>query len=267
MATYTPSSDNVMFGRGKILFAAHVGGATSNQYIHLGNCDTFSIGVVPEKVSLTNYMTETSAVYKEVVKKVDIPIKISGFEFASSNMKLVFMGDTTSYTQTAATITGETIATASMTGLKGSFFATTKRSISSPTLIQGTSTLTSGTDYTIEDASRGVIKVLSTGAVVADGTSLLLTYAHAALTGSGALTVVRGGVDTSVEGRLLFLPDNTTGPDNEVQVWNATLTPDGEIPFISDEFAKWNLSGQAQDDSAGTYGGSSSNPYFQVTTR
>jgi hypothetical protein len=248
MATYTPSSDNVMFGRGKILFAAHVGGATSNQYIHLGNCDTFSIGVVPEKVSLTNYMTETSAVYKEVVKKVDIPIKISGFEFA-------------------ATITGETIATASMTGLKGSFFATTKRSISSPTLIQGTSTLTSGTDYTIEDASRGVIKVLSTGAVVADGTSLLLTYAHAALTGSGALTVVRGGVDTSVEGRLLFLPDNTTGPDNEVQVWNATLTPDGEIPFISDEFAKWNLSGQAQDDSAGTYGGSSSNPYFQVTTR
>ncbi len=267
MTTYTPSPNNVTFGRGKIFFAPHISGAFGKQWQHLGNCDTFSVGVVPEKVSLTNFMTETSAKYKEVVKSVDIPIKISGFEFATNNMKLMFMGDTTSYTQTASTETLETIAPATLTGLKGSFFTTTKRSISSPTLVQGTVTLASGTDYTIEDAERGVVKVLSTSVTVADGTALRLTYIAAALTGTSALTVVRAATDTSVDGRLLFVPDNTTGPDNEVEVWNATLTPDGEIPFIADEFMKWSMSGQAQDDSAGSYGGSTANPYFQIITR
>jgi hypothetical protein len=267
MATYTPSPDNVTFGRGKILFAPHISSAFGKQWQHLGNCDTFSVGVVPEKVKMTNYMSETSAAYKEVVKSVSIPVKISGFEFATSNLKLAFMGDSTSYTQTASTETLETIAPATLTGLKGTFFSTTKRSISAPTLVQGTVTLSSGTDYTIEDASRGVIKVLSTSPSVADGTALRLTYIAAALTGTGALPVVRGAVDTSVEGRLLFIPDNTTGPDNEVEIWNATLAPDGEIPFIADEFMKFSLGGQAQDDSAGLYGGSTANPYFQVITR
>jgi hypothetical protein len=265
MTTYTPSPDNVMFGRGKLFFAEHSGGAHVNQYVHLGNCDTFSVGVVPEKVSMVNYMTETSAKYKEVNKSIDIPIKASGFEFATSNMKLLFMGDTTSYTQTANTITGETIATAAMTGLKGKFYGTAMRNISGPILLQGATTLVSGTDYTIEDASRGVIKILSTGSTVADGTALLLTYAHAAI--STALTIVRGGVNTSLEGRFMFMPDNTTGPDNELTIWNASLTPDGDVGFISDDFAKWNLSGQVLDDSAGTYGGSTANPYFQLLTR
>lgn len=267
MATYTPSPDNVTFGRGKVMFAPFTTTAAPTQYFHFGNCDTFSIGVAPETVDMTNFMTETSAPYKSVVKKINIPIKVSGFEFSSFNNKINFMGDATTYTQAAATITGETLASAAITGLKGSFFRTTKRSISGPILTQGATTLVSGTDYTLEDTSAGVVKILSTGATVTDGTSLLLTYAHAALTGANVLTVVRGAVDTSVEGRLLFLPDNTTGPDNEVLVWNATLRPDGDVGFIGDDFLKWNLTGVVQDDSAGVYGGSTVCPYFQVTTR
>jgi hypothetical protein len=266
MATNTPSPDNVMFGRGKIMFAAHASGAHVNQYTHLGNCKTFSVGVAPETVSMVNYMTETSAVYKKVVKSISIPIKITGFEFSSGVNKLLFMGDQTSYVQTANTITGETIATAAMTGLKGKFYNTLMRNISAPILLQGASTLVSGTDYTIEDAFRGVIKILSTGATVADGTALLLTYVHAAITGTG-LTKIRGAVNTSVEGRLQFLPDNTTGPDNEVVVWNASIAPDGDIGFISDDFAEWNLNGEAQDDSAAAYGGSTGSPYFELLER
>jgi hypothetical protein len=267
MATYTPSPDNVTFGRGKIMFAPFLTTAAPVQYYHFGNCDTFSIGVAPETVDMTNFMTETSAPYKSVVKKVNIPIKIAGFEFSSFNNKINFMGDQTSYTQAAATITGETLASAAITGLKGSFFRTTKRTISGLIMTQGATTMVSGTDYTVEDASAGVVKILSTGSTIADGTSLLLTYAHAAITGAG-LTVVRAAVDTSVEGRLLFLPDNTTGPDNEVLVWNATLRPDGDIGFIGEnDFLKWNLTGVVQDDSAGIYGGSTACPYFQVTTR
>jgi hypothetical protein len=263
MTTYTPSSDNVTFGRGKVLFSPFVASAYTGQFRHLGNCDTFSIGMAPEKIQLTDYTTETSAPYKEVVKKTEMPIKISGFEFSSFNMKMAFMGSLTGLTQTASTETLETIATAALTGLKGSFFRTSKKSITSPTMLQGTNTLVSGTDYSIEDAAGGLVKIIPSGVTVADGTALRLTYIAAAVTRDK----VHAGVVTSLAGRLLFIPDNTTGPDNEVVVWNASITPDGEIPFIGDDWLKWNLSGSVQSDTAGTYGGSSDNPYFYIETR
>lgn len=266
MTTYTPSSDNVMFGRGKILFSKFVGGAFNNKFEHLGNCDTFTLTMAPETVSLTDYTTETSVDYKQVTKKMTVTVKIAGFEFATGVLEKIFLGDTTSYTQTANTITGETIAASSVTGLKGALFSTAKRSISGPTLIQGTSTLVSGTDYDIYDTSKGIVRILPTGTTVADGADLLLTYAHAAIM-STPLSVMRGGTQTSLQGRILFLPDNTTGPDNEVTIWNSSLTPDGDVGFISDDFAKWSVTGAVQSDAAGTYGGSSSNPYFQILTR
>lgn len=266
MATYTPSSDNVTFGRGAVWFAQHSGGAYVNQYRHLGNCDQFSIGLVPEKISLTDYTTETSAPYKEVVKKTDMPIKISGFEFSSFNMKLAFMGSETTYTQTAATLT-ETLAASTLTGLKGSGFKTAKKSITVTSILQGTTTLVAGTDYSVADSAGGLIRILPTGSTVTDGTALTIVYVAGALTGTSARTQIVGGAVTSVTGRILFVPDNTTGPDNEVTVWNATLTPDGEIPFIGDDWLKWNLTGSVQSDTAGTYGGSAANPYFFVETR
>ena len=253
--TYTPSSDNVTFGRGSVLFSPFVGGAFTGQFRHLGNCDAFSVGIAPEKVTLIDYTTETSSPYKEVVKKVDIPIKISGFEFASFNMKLAFMGSETTYTQTAATLT-ETLAASSITGLKGAFFRTAKKDISSPVVAQGTTTLTSGTDYSVYNAASGVIRVLPTGAA-ADGTALTIVYVAGAIT---SRQQVVGGVLTSQTGRLVFLPDNTTGPDQECVIWNASITPDGDIGLIGDDFLKWNLTGSVQSDAAGTYGGSSANP-------
>ena len=203
MTTNTPSTDNVTFGRGKVMFAPFLTTAAPSQYYHLGNCDTFSIGLSPEKVTLTDFTTETSAPYKEVVKKTDMPIKISGFEFADINMKLAFMGSTTSYTQTAATLT-ETLAAASLTGLAGSFFRTAKKSITVTDILQGTTTLTNGTDYTVFDASGGVIKIPST-TTVTDGTALSIIYVAAALTGATARTQTVGGAVTSLNGRLLFV--------------------------------------------------------------
>jgi hypothetical protein len=266
MAYNTPSSDNVKFGRGRIFFDQFTdAGVRNGQYIHLGNCDRFAIGIAPEELTLTDYTTETSAPYKSVTTKIEIPISISGFEFADRNLRLMFMGDKTTYTQTAHTATAETIAAASLTELLGSFFQLTRRSITSITEItQGTSTLASGTDYELYDALAGVVRILPTGAVV-DGTALLATYVAAAI--STGLPVIRGATKTAVQGRLLFVPANTTGPEDEVTVWNAKLTPDGDVPFISDEFAKWTLTGSVQSDAAGSYGGSSSNPYFQVIQR
>ena len=266
MTTYTPSSDNVMFGRGKILFSPFVGGAFTKQFTHMGNCDTFAIGVAPEFVEMTDYTSETSVPYKRVAKSNTLTMKIAGFEFATKNLQFAFLGDLTSYTQTLATITGETIASASITGLKGSILGPTAyRSISSPELIYAAgATLVSGTDYEIYDANKGYIRILPTGGVV-DGTALVLSYVKAAIT--TPLQIVRGATQTAMQGRIAYIPNNTTGPNNEVVAWNVNLAPDGEVGFIADDFAKWSVTGSVQSDSAGTYGGSSSNPFFEITTR
>jgi hypothetical protein len=267
MSYNTPSSDNVVFGRGRILLDRFTdAGVRTGQYIHLGNCDRLAIGISPEELTLTDYTTETSAPYKSVNTKIDIPINISGFEFAEPILRLIFMGDKTSYTQTAHTATGETVAASTLTDLKGSFFQLTRRSITSATLLQGTVTLASGTDWELYDALAGVVRLIPSGAA-ADGTVLTANYVAAALTGASAIPVVRGATKTSVQGRLLFVPQNTTGPKNELVVWNAKLTPDGDVSFISDEFAKWNLTGSVQSDAAGSYGGSTTDPYFRVLQR
>lgn len=268
MAYFTPSSDNVVFGRGRILFDQFTAaGIRTGQYIHLGNCDRFAIGITPEELEMVDYTTETSAPYKSVNTKTSIPISISGFEFADRNLRIIFMGDKTSYTQTAHTQTAETIAASTLTELKGSLFQLARRSITSATLLQGTTTLVSGTDWELYDASAGVVRLLPTSATIADGTAITANYVAAALSGASAIPVIRGATQTAVQGRILFIPANTTGPENEVVVWNAKLTPDGDVALISDEFAKWNLTGSVQSDAAGAYGGSSDNPFFQVIQR
>jgi hypothetical protein len=268
MTTYnTPSSDNVVFGRGRILFDQFTSaGLRNGQYIHLGNCDRFAIGIAPEELTMTDYTTESSAPYKSVTTKIEIPINISGFEFADRNLRLIFMGDRTDYTQTAHTATAETIAATTLTELLGSFFQLGRRSITSATLFQdATDTLVSGTDWELYDASSGVVRILPTGVTVADGGELTANYVAAAI--STAIPVIRGATETAVQGRILYIPANTTGPENEVVVWNAKLTPEGDVGLISDEFAKWNLTGSVQSDSAGSYGGSTTDPYFRILQR
>jgi len=264
----TPSSDNVVFGRGRILFDQFTAaGLRTGQYIHLGNCDRLALGIAPEELTMTDYTTETSAPYKSVTTKIEIPISISGFEFAAANLKLIFMGDKTSHTQTAHTATAEAVAASTLTDVKGSFFQLGRRSISSATVLQGTATLVSGTDWELYDALAGVIRLLPSGTTVVDGTAITANYVAAAHSGASAIPLIRGATQTAVQGRLLFVPANSTGPENELTVWNAKLTPDGDVSFISDEFAKWNLSGSVQSDAAGSYGGSSANPYFQILQR
>lgn len=263
----TPSSGNTAFGRGSILFDRIVSGARTG-FIHLGNCKQFSTSVSTESVDMIDYTQNTSAPYNTALKSTDIELKISGFEFATQVLSNVFMGDVSSITQSAATVTTETIAAASLTGLKGKFFQVAKRNISAPIMLQGATTLVSGTDYEIYNSYAGVFRILPTGSTVVDGTALKATYVHAALTaGSTALETIRAFNQANVYGQILFLPNNSTGPNWEVQAWYVNLKPDGDIPLISDDWNEWNMVGKVLSDAAGAYGGSTNEPYARLTLR
>jgi hypothetical protein len=264
MALYTPSPNNVAFGRGQLFFDRYdVNGVRSGQYISLGNCDSFAISQSLDKVDMVDYTSPSSAPYASATKSTDVTLKISGFELTKKILAMVFLGDTTTYTQTLQTVSAQTIAPATLTGLLGSMFDLGKRNVTNATLLQGTATLTSGTDWELFNAYDGLVRIKPTGAVV-DGTVLTANYVAPAIS---SLDVVRGGTVAQINGKLKFVTNNATGPNGTYEIWNATLAGDGDFSPISDEFIKWNLTGKILSDAGGAYGGSSSDPYYHFTSR
>lgn len=262
--TYTPSASNVMLGRGALYFDRRTSTDNTVGSFHLGNCDQFGMNVATEKLTLKDFTQQSTSNYKEVVSSTDVGLTISGFEFSKDTMALATMGTISTYTQTSGSVTAETLASVTVTGLKGRTFFTAYKNISAVALKQGATTFVLNTDYTIVDAVRGMIKILTTGAV-ADGTALTIDYTKAAMTGGSALDAIFGGANSAIEGKLRFVSNNTTGPNWDFTGWNVSLRPNGDVSFISEEFNKFTLEGTAQSDAAGAYGGSASSPYYTLT--
>jgi hypothetical protein len=266
----TPSPNNTAFGRGAVLFDRFTAaGARTGEFLHLGNCSNLSIATKVQTIEMIDYTSSTSANYNQAVKKTDIDLKIDGFEISPDVLALIVMGTTTSFTQANATAAGfsTTLVPASLTSVQGKFFSIGARGITLPTLKQGTVTLVSGTDYSLFDPAAGVFQITVGGAVV-DSTAVTANYVQAAFTaGSSSLSVVQAANSATIRGRLWFLPNNTTGPNVELLAWNVSLTPDGDVPLISDDWIKWQMAGKILSDAGGTYGGSTTNPFYQTTTR
>jgi hypothetical protein len=260
----SPSSSNVLIGRGIILFAPRVSGVLQG-YRDLGNCDVFSITPAVEFSTLKNFRNGVGADYKKVAKGTSLDVKVAGYEFDPSIISMMLFGSESALAQGSGTVTGtsETLVGATVTGVKGTSFQTAKRKISTVVLTQGANTLVAGTDYDVTDAVAGVIRILPTGSTVVDGTAITVTYAYAADTSA----VISPASVTSVSGRMVFIPDVTTGPELEHIYWDAAMSPDGEMNFISEEWAKWGATVSLNDDSAGLYGGSSTYPYGKIIAR
>ena len=268
--TSTPSPSNTLFGRGQIWFDRYTStGVANGQFVSLGNCDQFAISTTTDEVDMTDYTQETSAVYNSAIKKTTVALKISGFEISVKNLGILLLGDQTTYTQTAHTAAAqsETLVPASLTSVLGSFFRAPFRNVSAEVLVQGTNTLVSGTDYEVFDAIAGVFRILPAGVTVVDSTAITYNYVAAAMTGATAQDVVRAANTVNIKGKLLFIGKPATGPIMEVLAFNVSLAPDGDFPLISDDFLKWSMKGTINSDAVGTYGGSTTNPFYQVSPR
>ena len=260
----TPSASNVSLGRGSIYIDRIDANGVSTGYIHLGNCDAFGVQPSVEKKQLANFMVDTTAPYKEVNVKTDLQMTISGFEFAPEVLALNTLGTVVAYTQSAATVVAEALATASVTKT-GRSFKTLKRNISALAVKQGGTTLTLTTDYTF-DATTGMISFPLTSAVV-DASAVTVDYTAAAVVAADGVKKIQVANNGSIEGKVFFSPEPAAGPEIEATYFRVNLAPDGELSLISEDFNKWTLSGSVQDDSAGAYGGSTSSPYGELIVR
>lgn len=102
-----------------------------------------------------------------------------------------------------------------------------------------TTTYTAGTDYLL-DATAGMIKVISTGAIT-DGQTLYVDYNYAALSAKQILA------NQSTEIRTHLRLDGTNLANQkkiELIIPESALVPGGEIALIGEEFVKYTLSGE-----------------------
>lgn len=252
----TPSSDNLLLGKGQLLFNRFDANGLPTAFRHLGNVDSFELTTADTKIQKYSAMTAAAPLYKEANQRRIVTLKIVGDEFAPDNLALVLMGDLATLVQPATAVVAEVLAP---TTIPGTFVKLAKLGpYTALTVTFGAVPGVLGTDYEITNAKMGLIRILPatilTGIVTA-------SYTPAAYTGTTGPSVVGGGTSGIIQGSFLFVGDPTTGPAMMVEVWRANINPDTAIGLISEAFATLGLSAAVLDDSRNH----SAHPLYQVT--
>lgn len=249
---------DLYIGAGKLFFDrfdAATGAATGLRL--LGNCSALTVTPAEDEVrELYSSMEAARPLAARDIIRRKVTFKATLNEFSPENVALVLMGNQVEYTQTATPIVGEILSTAPVADR---FYKTAKRAITAVVIKRGAATLVLGTDYKIHDAEMGLIYLISgtgSGNLTADYTPTLISA------GSGR-PQIRGALATRIEGRLLYLPDSTRGPKQEIEVWKVAISPEGDLSLIADEYGEFVLAGEVLTDAANH----PAEPYYVVTER
>lgn len=234
MSNFTPSSENLLLGRGSLYIAPYINGAPDGEF-HLGNVTSFTLNTSDEVKEKYESMTHSSALYDSTLVKRTITTKAVGDEFSTDNLALNLMGEIVSVTQAAGTVADETITASAK---PGKYYATKFRNISNVVVTVGAATKAAGTDYTV-DATTGRIYIVPTGSIAA-GATVVVDYDYSTV----ELQAINGGTVGNIYASLRFIGDPAKGPKYEVIIPKVQITPDGELGLISDDYGQWSLTGR-----------------------
>lgn len=245
----TPDAANLSLGAGEVLFNRLDAAGLSTGYRHLGNVESFGITATVEKVEKKSSMEGTRSLLKEAVIGSDAEVVMVLNEYEAENVALALQGETAVFTQTLATGLlaqpingGVAIKFDRWYQMELSAGGNAKK-VTSVVIKQAAVTLVLNTDYKI-NTELGLVKITKAGA----GLEAVTTWEGGkdAITG----TLVKGLSSSKIEGRLKYFSaaNQAAGPRYEVDVHKVSLSPDGELGFISEDFGSFTLRGKAQKD-------------------
>src|SRR5579859_311053 len=147
-----------MLGKGSMLIDVFDANGNPTGYQHLGNVTVVDQEIKDDKAELYQHINGTPTLIATAVKKRTVSLKMTGTDFSSDHMAIALMSEgKTQLVVSAGAITGEALASATVTK-KGKYFATANRNIDPATVvIDNPGALVLGTDYTIEDPVEGII--------------------------------------------------------------------------------------------------------------
>ena len=189
--------------------------------------------------------------YGQVIASVALPnaseLSISIAELNAQSLAVALMG-----TDEAHTVAGAVVSTpVSVTAKKGVYVDIGHRNVKAGTVVVKNNaeavTYVLGTDYEL-NLDLGMI--LTKGATIQNNDVLKITYEHLGASGFA----VEGGTLPQILGALRLDGRNLAdGKKLNIDVYSALLVSDGEIDFMSDEFAVFNFAGRMNTPTGGTH--------------
>lgn len=250
----TVNAANLSVGAGKIYFDrfdATTGARTG--YRFLGECSSLNITPAEDEI---RELYSSAAAARPLLKRIVIRRKVTFHvvlrEFSKENLALALMGEEAEWTQPATAVTGEILSTAPVADR---FYKFAKRAAGSIVIKRGAATLVLNTDYKVVSAEAGLIYLITgtgTGNLTAD-------YTPTAITAGAGRAWIKGAKSTFIEGGLLYMPDPTTGPKWETEVWKMSMSPEEDFAYIGDDFGQFSIKGEVLDDSTNH----PTEPYYQ----
>jgi len=153
-------------------------------------------------------------------------------------LAMAMQGTNESFSQGSGSVTDEAV-----TAKLGKFVELSKRNISDTGFVVTSSddvtTYVLGTDYNVNYV-QGWLEILSTGSIT-EGQSLKVDFAYGAVTGDK----VKGGTLAQFRAKLILDGVNKVdGTPMKITVWDAVLTADGAVDFLSDKMVELTMKGR-----------------------
>lgn len=264
-----PSSELLRLGAGELFFQRHdADGDVIGGFMHLGNVETLELTTTDDVLIKKSSMSRGRPVYRKVTRSRDVVLRAVGDEFNANNLALMLMGSIVYATAAATPVVAQVLfanvpAATLGAALGGQFFHVGALNIGTVSLAVGATALDTD-DWSMHSAQMGVIYIKPTAPTTTNGADdLTVTYTPAAITGTNS-PVVRGGTENEIHGSVLFIEDNSAGENHILRCWKVSITPDGALGLISEEFATFALNMTLEDDSTGVYGGTAADPLYHI---
>lgn len=230
----TPSSSNLYLGAGELWFNRFDTSGNKTQWRHLGNCSKFELSPNTQTAEKYSSMNGARGLLARAITQTGAEASLTLNEFDAENLALGFLGSaTTSGLQGSGTATDQTLGTANVK--KGYALDTGKRKIAVTGAKKSPATaLTLGTDYSV-DSDSGLITVLPGAVNIADGDTMLWSGSYPAIT----TPLIKALGNALILGALRYRSaSDSTGPRYVVDIWKASISPDGAVGFIGTDFAE-----------------------------
>lgn len=263
--TGKPDTRDIFLGRGRV-YLASLDSTTQKptHFRHVGNSTAFSLNVESEKLEHQNSRSGVKAIDREITLSQKVGVTLTLDEVLNAeNLAYFFSGTATKNVTNSATgasltdilIHADALKTRSYELVNSSggrlydIFTSGLIVKSGSGAVGSASTLTAGTDYEV-DTKWGMIFLTSTGAHV-DGNNLWFSYTSPG--GEKTVDQVTMLTQSKQSVFLRFVGINPANSDKEVllDLHSVSLSADGELPMIGEEFATLSLVGVAERNETG----------------
>lgn len=214
-------------------------------YSYRGDARDFTLAPTEEESKFFSSVTSDRGLIARATFKRQIQLSFMLDEVNQSNLANFFLGTRWDYTQAATAVVGETIASAVPGLTKGNSYQVAKAPVNpTPAVVvkQGATTYVVNTDY-IFDYDSGLLYIVPTGSMTAAAVNTTIDYTPIAVTGGAPQRrVAIGNATTPIVG-IRFTPDPSNGPLEDFEIWRISLSPDGDMNVIADDWAGLKMKG------------------------